>query len=255
MAPEASHSSTSLPRHIAVIMDGNGRWARAKGRPRHAGHRAGVKATRNIVRAAAERGIQVLTLFAFSSENWKRPAEEVSSLMALFLEVLQREVDELDRNEIQIKFIGAREELSEGLQNRLALAERQTAGNSGLKLYLAVAYGGRWDIVQSVRFLAEHVRNNELEPDDINEELIASQMSLAGVGPPDLLIRTGGEHRVSNFLLWDMAYSELYFTDTLWPEFGGEDLDRAIAFFRDRERRFGQTSGQVGVNGRWETAE
>jgi undecaprenyl diphosphate synthase len=255
MAPEASHSSASPPRHIAVIMDGNGRWARAKGRPRHAGHRAGVKAARNIVRTAAERGIEVLTLFAFSSENWKRPAEEVSSLMGLFLEVLQREVDELDRNGVQIKFIGAREELSGRLQKRLAKSEKQTAGNTKLKLYLAVAYGGRWDIVQSVRSVAEDVRSNKLEPGDINEESITSRMSLAAVGPPDLLIRTGGEHRVSNFLLWDMAYSELYFTDTLWPEFGEDDLDKAIAFFTDRERRFGQTSGQVGANGRQETSE
>jgi len=236
-------------------MDGNGRWARANGRARHAGHRAGVKATRHIVQAAAERGIEVLTLFAFSSENWRRPAEEVTSLMSLFLEVLQREVDELDRNGVQIKFIGAREELSKGLQKRLAAAEQQTDGNSGMKLFLAVAYGGRWDIVRSVQFLAERVRRKELEPADINEESIASQMSLAGVGAPDLLIRTGGEHRVSNFLLWDMAYTELYFTDTLWPEFGGEDLDKAIEFFRDRERRFGQTGDQVAVNGSLETTE
>lgn len=255
MPPQTRHSNAPLPRHIAVIMDGNGRWARANGRPRRAGHREGVKATRGIVRAAAERGIQVLTLFAFSSENWRRPAEEVTSLMSLFLEVLQREVDELDRNGIQIRFIGAREELSEGLQKRLRAAEEQTAGNTGMKLFLAVAYGGRWDIVQSVRSLAERVRKHELQPGDINDETISSQMSLAGVEPPDLLIRTGGEHRVSNFLLWDMAYSELYFTDTLWPEFGGEDLDKAIEFFRERERRFGQTSDQVAVNSSWERTE
>jgi undecaprenyl diphosphate synthase len=238
-------SAELIPRHIAIIMDGNGRWARANGRPRHAGHRAGVAATRKIVEAAARRGVQTLTLFAFSSENWKRPAEEVSSLMSLFLEVLQREVNALDKNDIRLRFIGARDQLSERLQNRLATSEEQTAHNSGMQLVLAVAYGGRWDIAQAMRSLAEDVEAGKFHASDIDEKMIAERVSLAGFSAPDLLIRTGGEHRVSNFLLWDMAYSELYFTDTLWPEFTDADLDRAIDFYTSRERRFGRTGEQV----------
>ena len=248
MSSKESHNHGTLPQHIAVIMDGNGRWARANGRIRHAGHRAGVKVTRKIVEAAAERGIKALTLFAFSSENWSRPVEEVTSLMSLFLEVLQREVDVLDKNNIQLRFIGAREELSGRLQKRLAAAEKQTATNTGMQLVLAVAYGGRWDILQSVQAIAAEVEQQKLKAADIDEDTIASKLSLAGMAPPDLLIRTGGEHRVSNFLLWDMAYSELYFTDTLWPDFGDRDLDQAIEFFRGRERRFGRTGEQVHVN-------
>jgi undecaprenyl diphosphate synthase len=247
MSSQESHNPDALPRHIAVIMDGNGRWARANGRARHVGHRAGVKATRNIVEMAAKRGINALTLFAFSSENWSRPAEEVSSLMQLFLEVLQREVDALDKNGVQLRFIGARDKLSERLQKRLAVAEAQTADNTGMKLLLAVAYGGRWDIVQAVRAIAAQVAQGQLAAVDIDEHTIAGELSLAGMEPPDLLIRTGGEHRISNFLLWDMAYSELYFTDTLWPDFGEEDLDQAIRFFGGRQRRFGRTGEQVGV--------
>jgi undecaprenyl diphosphate synthase len=248
MSSNEPHNPDALPRHIAVIMDGNGRWARANGRVRHAGHRAGVKATRKIVEAAAERGISALTLFAFSSENWSRPEEEISSLMSLFIEVLQREVDALDKNDIRLRFIGAREELSARLQKRLAAAEAQTADNKGMQLVLAVAYGGRWDIVQSVRAIAAEVERQKITAADIDESTIASNLSLAGMEPPDLIIRTGGERRISNFLLWDMAYSELYFTDTLWPEFCEEDLDLAIEFFRGRERRFGRTGEQVRVN-------
>jgi undecaprenyl diphosphate synthase len=236
-------------------MDGNGRWANANGRPRHAGHRAGVKATREIVRAAAERGVEVLTLFAFSSENWNRPAKEVSSLMSLFVEVLQREVDELDRNGIRINFIGAREELSAGLQKKLAKAERQTEANDQMRLFLAVAYGGRWDILQSVKSIAGRVASGDLEVADISEESIAAGMSLADVNAPDLLIRTGGEHRVSNFLLWDMAYSELYFTDKLWPDFAATDLDDAINFYTTRQRRFGKTGDQLDGSCAQETAK
>jgi undecaprenyl diphosphate synthase len=248
MSSNESHNPDALPRHIAIIMDGNGRWAQANGRVRHAGHRAGVKSTRRIVEAAAARGISALTLFAFSSENWSRPEEEISSLMSLFLEVLQREVDALDKNDIRLKFIGAREELSGRLQKRLAAGEAQTANNKGMQLVLAVAYGGRWDIVQSVRTIANQVEQKQLSAADIDEATIASNLSLMGMEPPDLIIRTGGERRISNFLLWDMAYSELYFTDTLWPDFCEEDLDLAIEFFRGRERRFGRTSEQVQVN-------
>ncbi len=248
MSSQESHSPARIPRHIAIIMDGNGRWARANGRARYVGHRAGVKATRNIVELAAERGVSALTLFAFSSENWSRPAEEVSSLMRLFLEVLQREVDVLDKNDVQVRFIGARDELSVRLQKRLAAAEAQTVNNKGMKLLLAVAYGGRWDIVQAVRAIGAQVEQGQIAAADINEQSVARELSLAGMEPPDLLIRTGGEHRISNFLLWDMAYSELYFTDTLWPDFGAEDLDQAIRFFGGRQRRFGRTGEQVGVD-------
>ena len=246
-----SSGHDQLPRHIAVIMDGNGRWARANGRPRHAGHRAGVTATRRIVEAAARRGIESLTLFAFSSENWKRPAEEVSSLMGLFLEVLQREVNELHKNSIRLSFIGARDQLSERLQKRLAAAEAQTANNTGMQLVLAVAYGGRWDITQAVRSIADDVEAGRIAAGDVSEEMIAERLALGGMQPPDLLIRTGGEHRISNFLLWDMAYSELYFTDRLWPEFTEADLEAAIQFYAQRERRFGRTGEQVsnGVQG------
>jgi undecaprenyl diphosphate synthase len=235
----------TLPRHIAIIMDGNGRWARAHGRPRHAGHRAGVKATREIVEAAAQRGVQVLTLFAFSSENWKRPTEEVSSLMSLFVEVLKREIQSLDANGIRVRFIGAREKLSLRLQGMLADAERQTSTNDRMELVLAVAYGGRWDIVEAVRRVAADVQAGKLQPADIDEQHLAVNLALAGMVPPDLLIRTGGEQRISNFLLWDVAYSELYFTATLWPDFSSVDLEKALDFYAQRERRFGETGDQV----------
>lgn len=235
----------ALPRHVAIIMDGNGRWARAHGRPRHAGHRAGVKATREIVEAAAQRGVKVLTLFAFSSENWKRPTEEVSSLMSLFVEVLKREIQSLDENGIRVRFIGAREKLSLRLQGMLADAERQTSSNDRMDLVLAVAYGGRWDIVESVRRVVADVQAGKLNPADINEQHLAANLALAGMVPPDLLIRTGGEQRISNFLLWDIAYSELYFTATLWPDFSSTDLEKALAFYAQRERRFGETGDQV----------
>ncbi len=235
----------TLPRHIAIIMDGNGRWARAHGRPRHAGHRAGVKATREIVEAAAQRGVKVLTLFAFSSENWKRPTEEVSSLMSLFVEVLKREIQSLDANGIRVRFIGAREKLSLRLQGMLADAERQTSTNDRMDLVLAVAYGGRWDILEAVRRVAADVQAGKLQPADIDEQHLAVNLALAGMVPPDLLIRTGGEQRISNFLLWDVAYSELYFTATLWPDFSSADLEKALAFYAQRERRFGETGDQV----------
>jgi undecaprenyl diphosphate synthase len=240
-----SESSKLLPKHIAIIMDGNGRWARAHGQRRHAGHRAGVEATRNIIEAAAQHGIKTLTLFAFSSENWNRPREEVSGLMSLFVEVLKREVDSLDKNGIRIRFIGAREQLSQRLQKMLLAAEEKTAANDRMDLVLAVAYGGRWDITQAVRKIAVEIESGRMAPADITEEDLASRVSLAGLSAPDLLIRTGGERRVSNFLLWDMAYSELYFTDTLWPQFDGRDLEEALAFYSRRQRRFGRTGDQV----------
>ena len=230
-------------------MDGNGRWARAQGKPRHAGHRAGVKSVRATVEAAAERGVQHLTLFAFSSENWRRPDEEVSSLMGLFVEALRREVAELHRNNVRLQFVGALHELSEGLQKKIAAAEAKTAKNTGLCLHVAVAFGGRWDIVNSARSLAERVASGAIAADAIDDEIFAQGLQLAGVPDPDLLIRTGGEQRISNFLLWNLAYAELWFTDILWPEFGKEEFDQALAFFADKQRRYGQTGEQVEAAG------
>jgi undecaprenyl diphosphate synthase len=234
-----------LPRHVAIIMDGNGRWASAHNKPRHAGHRAGVRAARAVTKACVEANVQVLTLFAFSSENWQRPADEVNSLMRLFVEVLQREVDELHANGIQLKFIGAREHLPEILRKRMAAAETKTANNARMTLVLAVAYGGRWDIVQAARRLAAKVRAGDLDPQDIDESVLSRHLALAGLPPPDLLIRTGGEQRVSNFLLWDLAYTEIFFSDSLWPDFGAEHLVLALSFFRGRQRRFGRTGNQL----------
>jgi len=236
-----------IPRHVAVIMDGNGRWAEARTLPRHAGHRSGVKSVRETVETAARRGVSYLTLFAFSSENWQRPAEEVSGLMRLFLEALQREVDDLHRNNVRLTFIGAREQLQAGLIRKIAAAEEQTRNNSGLNLIIAVAYGGRWDIVTAARKLAARVLNQELSVADIDDEKLGGELALAGVPDPDLLIRTGGEQRVSNFLLWNLAYAELWFCDCLWPEFGGRQFDEALSYYASRQRRYGHTGNQVDV--------
>lgn len=234
-----------LPRHIAIIMDGNGRWARQNGRRRSTGHRAGVKATRTVVETCVDRGIDILTLFAFSSENWKRPQDEVTGLMSLFLEVLRNEVDSLHENGVRLNFIGDRDQLPRGLGLSLAEAEQKTAGNERMQLVLAVAYGGRWDIVQAAQRVAVAISKGELDANTVDEAELNKYMSLGGIPDPDLLIRTGGERRISNFLLWDLAYTELYFTDTLWPEFNSSDLDAALKFFADRERRYGKTGEQV----------
>ena len=236
-----------IPTHVAVIMDGNGRWAEARTLPRHAGHRSGVKSVRETVETAARRGVSYLTLFAFSSENWQRPAEEVSGLMRLFLEALQREVDDLHRNNVRLTFIGAREQLQAGLIRKIAAAEEQTRNNSGLNLIVAVAYGGRWDIVTAARNLAARVLNQELSVADIDDEKLGGELALAGVPDPDLLIRTGGEQRVSNFLLWNLAYAELWFCDCLWPEFGERQFDEALSYYASRQRRYGNTGNQVDV--------
>jgi undecaprenyl diphosphate synthase len=226
-------------------MDGNGRWARKRALPRHAGHRSGVTAVRNIVENAAKHGVEYLTLFAFSSENWSRPREEVSKLMGLFVEALQREVDELHRNKVRLEFIGAREQLQQGLIDKIAAAEAQTKDNTGLHLIVAVAYGGRWDIVQATRQAAGKVAAGELNPDDIDDEVIAGGLALHGLPDPDLLIRTGGEQRISNFLLWNLAYAELWFCDALWPDFGEQHFDEALAFYCRRQRRYGHTGEQI----------
>ncbi len=233
------------PTHVAMIMDGNGRWANAHGRPRHAGHRAGVKAARVVIEACASQGVKVLTLFAFSSENWKRPPGEVDALMRLFVEVLQREVDALHENGIQLRFIGARDSLPTILRKRMADAEARTAANSRMTLVLAVAYGGQWDMVQAVRRIGHKVRTGDLDPADIDESLIDRHRALAGLSAPDLLIRTGGERRISNFLLWDLAYTELHFTDTLWPDFNADELAAVLDLFSHRQRRFGGVPEQL----------
>ncbi|HME38120.1 MAG TPA: polyprenyl diphosphate synthase [Steroidobacteraceae bacterium] len=236
------------PQHVAIIMDGNGRWARSRGMPRPAGHRASVKVVRRVVEECAKRQVRVLTLFAFSSENWRRPADEVGMLMNLFLDALDREVADLHRNQVRLEFIGDRAALGGELERRMRAAEQLTAGNSGLRLFVAVAYGGRWDIAQACRSLAAEAAAGTLAAADIDEAHVAQRLALAGIPDPDLLIRTGGERRISNFLLWNLAYTELYFADVLWPEFSPAHLDAAFEFFAQRERRFGKTSGQLAAN-------
>jgi undecaprenyl diphosphate synthase len=235
----------TVPAHVAVIMDGNGRWAKSRALPRHAGHRSGVKSVRRTVELAAQRGVSYLTLFAFSSENWRRPAEEVGRLMGLFLEALQREVDDLHRNNVRVTFIGARELLQAELVAKITAAERKTKENDGLRLMVAVAYGGRWDIVNAAKKLALKVASGELSADQLDDEHFASELALGDVPDPDLLIRTGGERRISNFLLWNLAYAELYFCDALWPDFGEQEFDTALEFYASRQRRYGFTGDQV----------
>ncbi|HET9580077.1 MAG TPA: polyprenyl diphosphate synthase [Usitatibacter sp.] len=229
-----------VPRHVAIIMDGNGRWAKKRLLPRVGGHRRGVEAVRETVKACAERGVEFLTLFAFSSENWRRPAEEVSLLMQLFIRALEQEVSKLDANGIRFRVVGDISAFGPRIVELIRRAEDLTAGNTGLALTIAANYGGRWDILQAVN------RCREQNPDlPVTEERLAANLSMSYAPEPDLFIRTGGEQRVSNFLLWQLAYTELYFTDALWPDFGAAALDEAIASFRRRERRFGRTSEQL----------
>lgn len=235
----------ALPRHVAIIMDGNGRWARKRMLPRHAGHREGVKAVRRIVEACKSKGVEALTLFAFSSENWRRPAKEVGLLMELFLHTLKKEVNRLDRNGVRLRFIGDRSAFGEKLRHLMAAAETQTETNTELTLCIAANYGGRWDITQAARHLAQQVAAGELAVEDLDEALIAAQLSLADLPEPDLFIRTGGEERISNFLLWQLAYTECYFTDTLWPDFDTKAFETALSSFAGRQRRFGRTGDQV----------
>jgi undecaprenyl diphosphate synthase len=240
-----------LPRHVAITMDGNGRWAKARGLARIAGHKAGLVPVRMCISECSSRGIGALTLFAFSSENWSRPAEEVGSLMGLFVESLEREIAELHKQGVRMRFIGERRSLSVRLQARIAAAEARTADNPGLKLQVAVSYGGRWDIVQAAQMLARECSSGALRPEEITEERFSKALALAGVADADLVIRTGGEQRISNFLLWNLAYAELYFTPRLWPDFALADFEDALIYFANRERRFGQTSSQVAaVQGR-----
>jgi undecaprenyl diphosphate synthase len=237
-----------LPQHVAIIMDGNGRWASARGLPRPAGHRASVKVVRRVVEECASQQVRYLTLFAFSSENWRRPADEVGMLMSLFLDALVREIGDLHRNQVRMNFIGDRAALGTELVTRMVAAETLTQGNTGLTLTVAVGYGGRWDIAQACRALAAEAAEGRLDPAAIDETAVAGKLALAGMPDPDLLIRTGGEQRISNFLLWNFAYTELYFCDTLWPEFAPEDLAAAFEHYAQRERRFGKTSAQLAAS-------
>ncbi len=243
--PDESLLQGQIPRHVAIIMDGNGRWARQKHLPRHAGHREGVKSVRRIVEACKSKGIQALTLFAFSSENWRRPQKEVGLLMELFLHTLKKEINRLDRNGVQLRFIGDRSAFPEKLQELMNAAESQTKENRDLILSVAANYGGRWDISQAAQRLAERVAQGTLSSEQINEEMMSAELSLADIPEPDLFIRTGGEQRISNFLLWQLAYTELYFTDTLWPDFHTQAFEEALASFAGRQRRFGRTGEQV----------
>ncbi len=231
--------SRSRPRHVAIIMDGNGRWARERGLPRVAGHRKGVEAVRRTIEAAGELGIETLTLFSFSSENWRRPAEEVETLMGLLRRYLKSELAEMHSRGVRFRVIGEREDLPADIVSLIDEAERMTEDNSGLTLVLALNYGGRQDIARAARNIAESVHRGLLRPEAVDDELFASYLTTVGLDDPDLMIRTSGEKRISNFLLWQMAYSEFVFVDRYWPDFGKEDLAAAVDEFARRDRRFG----------------
>jgi undecaprenyl diphosphate synthase len=231
-----------VPRHVAIIMDGNGRWAKRQHLPRIAGHRRGVEAVRASVQACAERGVGYLTLFAFSSENWRRPAEEVALLMQLFTMALSNEVDKLHRNGVRLKVVGDLGRFDPNIRRLVDQGERLTAGNQGLTLTIAANYGGRWDILQALTRL---LKDRDFSKEELREEMLAPYLAMSYAPEPDLFIRTGGEQRISNFLLWQLAYTELYFTERLWPDFDAAALDEAIASYRTRERRFGRTSEQL----------
>ncbi len=235
----------SMPRHVAIIMDGNGRWASKRHLPRFAGHRAGVTRVREMVRVCNQRGVQVLTLFAFSSENWRRPSQEVDLLMGLFISTLRRETRDLHRNNVKLRVVGERSAFPVRLQEQIQAAEAQTANNTGLQLVVAANYGGRWDVADTARRLASQVAAGELLPEAITAEYFGRAVCLGDLPEPDLFIRTGGEQRISNYLLWQLAYTELYFTDTLWPDFGEAAFDEAVLWFSSRQRRFGRTGEQV----------
>ena len=237
--------AAKVPRHIAIVMDGNGRWAKARHRPRSFGHNAGRKAVREAIECCLREGVEALTLFAFSSENWQRPQDEVGALMELFVRALDKEVDELQGYGVRIRFVGALHAFDEPLRRRMLAAMARTADNTKLQLNIAVNYGGRWDIVQAAQQAAAAVARGELAVADLDEVALGRWMSLAELPPLDLFIRTGGEYRISNFLLWQTAYAELYFTDTLWPDFDQACLRSAIEDYARRERRYGRTGAQV----------
>ncbi len=234
-----------IPDHIAVIMDGNGRWARKRFLPRVAGHKRGVETVRDLVKSCAKRNVKYLTLFAFSSENWRRPEEEVSFLMGLFMDALQREVAKLHENNIRLRLIGDRSRFNKGLVKQIKISEKLTAKNTGLTLTIAANYGGRWDILQATNKM---IAKNLGQTEPFVEADLAPHLAMSYAPEPDLFIRTGGEQRISNFLLWQLAYTEFYFTETLWPDFDEEAFQAAIQSYQQRERRFGRTSEQLGGN-------
>ncbi len=234
-----------IPRHVAIIMDGNGRWAQRQNKNRIFGHRAGVETVRELLKASGQFGIEVVTLFAFSSENWRRPEKEVSLLMELFMLALDREVKKLHRNNVQLRVIGDVSGFSRRIQKRIIDAQNLTRDNDGLILNIAANYGGKWDITQAVEKLAEEVKQGKLLPEKITPELIESKLVTAGLPEPDLFIRTGGEQRISNFMIWQLAYTEMYFTPVLWPDFDKSEFEKALISFSRRQRRFGQTGEQV----------
>lgn len=240
-----AEAAVRVPSHVAIIMDGNGRWAQERGLPRFAGHKSGVEAVRSVVEQCVKLEIEVLTLFAFSSENWRRPAKEVSLLMDLFFLALKREVKRLERNNVRLLIIGDRTDFSPKLQAKIQEAEAITEACSGLTLQIAANYGGRWDLTQAARNIARLAASGQLDPESITEETLAGSLSTAGLPDPDLFIRTGGEQRLSNFLLWQSAYAELYLTKVLWPDFSAAVFTQALQDFSRRQRRFGHTMEQI----------
>lgn len=238
-------SSDSIPKHIAIVMDGNGRWAKKRLLPRAMGHREGLKATRKIIEATANAGVKVLTLFAFSSENWNRPEEEVSALMDLFVNALEKEVSQLDEKGVRIQFIGDRSKFHSALQEKINEAELATSDNESFLLNIAANYGGRWDVVNAAKSLYKNVISNEVDIDKVDEEEFSKYLSTSPQIDPDLFIRTAGEQRVSNFLMWQLAYTELYFADVLWPDFDEKQLQIALQNYAQRKRKFGRTQEQV----------
>jgi len=234
-----------IPEHIAIIMDGNGRWAKQRNMPRVAGHRSGVDSVRRTVSECGKLGVKALTLFAFSSENWRRPEKEVSLLMELFMTVLKSEAKKLHRNNVQLRVVGDTTAFSEKLQQRIVEATELTKNNDGLVLNIAANYGGRWDVMNAMKKIIKQVQTNDINIDDLDEDLMYQNLSFPDLPEPDLFIRTGGESRISNFLLWHLAYTELYFSDELWPDFDEDSLAKAIESFSGRQRRFGQTGEQV----------
>ena len=250
MSKAKQEAPALVPRHVAIIMDGNNRWAKKRLLPGVAGHKAGVDAVRAVIEVCAEAGVEVLTLFAFSSENWQRPAEEVGALMELFLSALRREARKLKENAISLRIIGDHSRFHPELQAAMREAEQQTAGESRFVLQVAANYGGQWDIAQAAQRLAREVQAGHLQPEDITPGLLQGCLATGDLPLPDLCIRTGGEHRISNFLLWQLAYSELYFSDLYWPDFKHEAMRKALADFSKRQRRFGKTSEQVEAEAR-----
>ncbi|MEN9450811.1 MAG: ditrans polycis-undecaprenyl-diphosphate synthase [Pseudomonadota bacterium] len=242
--PDTIHE-LKRPRHIAIIMDGNGRWAKRRHLPRMLGHQEGVKAVRRVIKLCGEIGIEVLTLFAFSSENWQRPEQEVNYLMTLFLNTLKNEIDKLAKNNVQLRMVGNLQGFNQPLREWIDKSQAVTAKNTGLQLVIAVNYSGQWDIVQAAQKIVNEVKSGALETEILTREIFAKYLSLADLPGVDLLIRTSGEYRISNFLLWQLAYTELYFTDTLWPDFDEQELKKALHFYAQRERRFGCTSEQL----------